>query len=246
MSDRFDAWAWIQRWEAQQERYLPHREERFSLMLDLIGHTLDTPRRVLDLGCGNGALSRRLLERYPDVSIVAVDMDPVHLELGRRTLGTRIDWRDGDLRGDGWDAGLDPGSFDAAVSATALHWLQSPDLVRLYRRLANLLRENGLFLNADHQPVGSPTIARESADLLERWQDVRLEGQEDHAGFHAAAAADPTLASFAQERERRFADKPPGDEPGIAFHHEALLTAGFSEAGEAWRFLSDTIHVAVR
>ena len=79
--------AWVERWERQQERYLFDREARFALMLDYAQSHLETPEpRVLDLCCGNGALTRRVLERFPDARVTAVDWDPVHLEIARKTL----------------------------------------------------------------------------------------------------------------------------------------------------------------
>ncbi|NYV76228.1 trans-aconitate 2-methyltransferase, partial [Streptomyces sp. UH6] len=38
---------------------------------------------LLDLGCGPGSLAARLAARLPHAEIVAVDMDPLLLELGR-------------------------------------------------------------------------------------------------------------------------------------------------------------------
>ena len=163
-----EAAAWVERWDAQQERYLPYREERFRIMLDLVARAADGGRpRVLDLCCGTGSISRRVLERFSDASILAVDMDPAHLELGRRTLGDRVEWLDGDVRGRGWAEGLQTGSFDAVVSATAIHWFQPEEIVTLYRILSRLLREEGVFANADDMPVSSPRIAALSQELLD-------------------------------------------------------------------------------
>lgn len=180
-----DAGSWVVRWDKQQERYLPHREERFRTILDVVERVVGTSPRLLDVGCGTGSISRRALERFPEASIVAVDMDPAHLELGRRTLGDRVDWRDLDLRQPGWAEGFEPGSFDAAFS-TAIHWFQPEEVVGLYKTLAALLREGGVFSNADHMPVGSPDIAALSDELLKEWRDERLAAGEDYYTYRDA------------------------------------------------------------
>ena len=202
--------------------------------------------RVLDLCCGPGSISRRVLERFPDASILAVDMDPAHLELGRRTLGDRVEWLDADLRNRDWAAGYEPGSFDAVLSATAIHWFQPDEVVTLYRVLAGLLREGGVFANADHMPVTSEPIATLSEELLERWREPRLAEGEDYYAYRDALREDATLEPLVAEADRRFAEEHPGMTAPAAFHREALRVAGFSTADEIWRHLADAILVAVR
>jgi trans-aconitate methyltransferase len=237
----------IERWDAQQERYLPHREERFQTMLDVVERSAGgSGLRVLDLCCGPGSISRRVLDRFPDASILAVDMDPAHLELGRRTLDGRVEWLDADLRGRDWTAGLEPGSFDAVLSATAIHWFQPEEVVALYRVLAELLREGGVFANADHLPVSSERVAALSQELLDSWQEARLAEGEDYYAYRDALREDATLRALVDEGDRRFADKPPGIAAPVAFHREALEVAGFTAADEVWRHHSDAILVAFR
>jgi SAM-dependent methyltransferase len=110
------------------------------MMLDVIERTAGgSGLRVLDLCCGPGSISRRVLERFSTASILAVDMDPAHLELGRRTLDERVEWMDADLRSREWATGLEPASFGDVLSATAVHWFQPEEVVALYRALAELL-----------------------------------------------------------------------------------------------------------
>jgi SAM-dependent methyltransferase len=238
---------WLDRWDEQQERYLPRREERFQIMLDLIRPADSrTDLRLLDLCCGTGSISARALDRFPHAAILAVDWDPVHLELGRRALGERVEWLDADLRSPEWAAGLEPGSFDAVLSATAIHWFRPDDVVALYRTLAGLLREGGIFANADHLPVSSPPIAALSQELLDGWQAERLAEGEDYHAYRDALRNDPELQPFVAEGDRRFAEKPAGVAATIDFHRAALLTVGFQAADEVWRHHADAILVALR
>src|SRR6202161_4342386 len=75
---------WIGRWDRQQEVYMADREDRFTALIDAVeaGAVRPDPL-VLDLGCGPGSLSVRLLARLPEATVVAVDADPVTLALGR-------------------------------------------------------------------------------------------------------------------------------------------------------------------
>lgn len=86
---------WLQRWDAQQEGYVPEREARFSAMFDVLAELLPASFVAVDLGCGPGSLSQRLLTRFPAAQAIALDMDPVMLALGQGALGTaggRLRW----------------------------------------------------------------------------------------------------------------------------------------------------------
>jgi trans-aconitate methyltransferase len=239
---------WVDRWDRQQERYLPEREARFALMLDYAEAHLATPHHVLDLCCGNGALSRRVLERFPESRVTAVDWDPVHLEIAQRTLPDSVEIVEADVARAGWSRQVEP-SLDLVVTATALHWLDPDDLEQLYHELAGLLRPGGMFLNADHLPVAEPTIQSLGEKLTTSWQDANFDGgEETHAGFHEAAATDPELQAAAELRARRFAAHQAGDERtlDVDAHRAMLRGAGFRELGEIWRHRDDAVLLAIR
>src|ERR1700732_2482481 len=136
---------WLARWDAEQQRHTPDREERFTAMVDAVAAFAGPEPRVLDLGCGPGSLSARVLDRVPRATVVAIDADPVLLAIGRGALASRnqLQFVDADLRADWVSALPSPGPYDAAVSTTALHWLGLEQLVRLYRTLAGGLRPGG-------------------------------------------------------------------------------------------------------
>ena len=69
--DRDSAREWIRRWDLQQEQHLPDREERFTALIDAVEEGTGRPDPVvIDLGCGPGSLSIRLLDRIPAATIV--------------------------------------------------------------------------------------------------------------------------------------------------------------------------------
>jgi SAM-dependent methyltransferase len=237
------ALGWIERWERQQEEQLPDREERFTALIDAV--ELGTGREdpvVVDLGCGPGSLSVRLLDRLPKATVVAVDADPVTLALGRAAYGDRpgLRFADADLRTDDWTAAAG-GPADAAVSTTALHWLTAPDLRRLYTTLATALRPGGLFLDGDHlgSDPAAPTLVRLEHGLLEREDQRRFpDGHgEGWTRWWEAAAADPALSDLVAERSQRAVDANHHGSPSglLATHVDALRAAGFSEVGTLWQ-----------
>lgn len=255
--DRAWAQTWIERWDRQQEHYLPDREERFTALIDAVEEgTGRADPLVLDLGCGPGSLAVRLLDRIPTATVVAVDADPLLLALGRAAYGdvTGLRFTDLDLRQPGWSArlGLDRPA-DAAVSTTALHWLREEALRAMYAELATVLVPGGFLLDGDHLTVDeaeSPTLARLDRALLEREARRRFpEGRGETWGdWWDAVTADPALAGHAAERERRRTEAHhSGSETVLlATHLAALRAAGFAETGVVWQRGENRLLCAVR
>ncbi|HYB89355.1 MAG TPA: class I SAM-dependent methyltransferase [Streptosporangiaceae bacterium] len=255
--DQAAAQSWIDRWDAQQQAYMPDREERFTALIDAVEAGAGRPDPlVLDLGSGPGSLAVRLLGRIPGATVVAVDADPLLLALGRAAYGDRAGLRfaDLDLRVPGWPAGLGlDRQADAAVSTTALHWLPAPALRAMYAELATVLRPGGLLLNGDHltdEEALTPALARLNRALTERWEERAgaTGGQDDWKGWWQAATADPVLAGPAAEREqRRLSEDHHGSESvRLAEHAGALAAAGFTDIGTVWQHGENRILAAVR
>jgi SAM-dependent methyltransferase len=243
--DTAAASGWIDRWDIQQQGYLPDREERFTALIDAVAAAAGRPDPlVLDLGCGPGSLATRLLDQIPAATVVAIDADPVLLALGRAASAGRpgLRFADHDLRVPGWAAALRlDRPADAAVSTTALHWLPEHDLRALYAELATVLRPGGVLLNGDHleeDEAVAPTLARLGGALVEREEQRRFpDGHpENWADWWTAILADPVLAGPVAERERRGYSSHHGSQARwLHTHVAALRSAGFAETGTLWQ-----------
>ncbi|GAA5018371.1 class I SAM-dependent methyltransferase [Kitasatospora paranensis] len=242
--------AWQRSWDSQQEWYLPDREERFRVMLDLVEAVAGPAPRVLDLACGTGSITERLLARLPGALSVGVDQDPALLAIARGHFAAepRLTLVTADLRDGQWATALPPGPFDAVVTATALHWLRTDDLVRLYRDLAGLLRPGGVFLNADHVPQPATPLLNAAHAGFERrrQQQERSAGVLDWTSWWKAAAEEPALTGHVAARYALYGEHADGDSHPAEWHAARLTEAGFREAGTAWRSVSDALVAAVR
>ncbi|MFJ4651581.1 class I SAM-dependent methyltransferase [Nocardia sp. NPDC088792] len=245
---------WLRRWDAQQEGYVPEREARFTAMFDVVAELLPTSFVAVDLGCGPGAISQRLLTRFSGARSVAVDIDPVMVALGRGALGTvdgRLRWVEADLASPDLLEAIGETQVDVVLSTTALHWLQPEALARLYRDLGRLLRSGGIFLNGDNlaYPAVLPTFDRLSHRVLEgQWSDSAFaeRGIETAEQWWEALAEEPGFRSLIAERAQRFAGKQRPGRTDVDAHMEALSVAGFSEIGTIWQVLSNRVLLAVR
>lgn len=242
---------WITRWDRQQEGYLPDREERFTALIDTVIAGTDRPDPlVLDLGCGPGSLSARLLARLPKATVIGIDTDPLLLALGRSAHSDLpgLSFADLNLATPGWAATLEmDGPIDVAVSTTALHWLPAPQLAAMYAELATVLRPGGLLLNGDHFSVDdTPTINRLQSQLAGSNKDRAFgdDRPEDWRQWWDAVLADPALSGVAAKMATSGHD---GSESGkLNTHVEALAAAGFGEVGTVWQHGNNRLLCAVK
>jgi magnesium-protoporphyrin O-methyltransferase len=107
-------------------------------------------RRVLDAGCGTGALAVELARRGADV--VAIDLSPTLVDLAKQRLGDsqlrgRIEFRSGDM--------LDPalGSFDHVVAMDSLIHYDAADIAAAVGALAPRTRGSIVMTFAPRTPV---------------------------------------------------------------------------------------------
>jgi tRNA (cmo5U34)-methyltransferase len=136
---------------------IPDRPRQMEVMLRILRHNPLPPRRLLDLGCGDGILLATVLEGFPEATGIALDFSPLMLEQARDRLqrfGGRTVTVEADLATPAWLKCV-TGPFDAVLSGFAIHHLTHERKRELYREILGLLSANGLFLNCEH--VSSPT-----------------------------------------------------------------------------------------
>ncbi|WP_406279774.1 class I SAM-dependent methyltransferase [Streptomyces sp. NBC_00191] len=242
--------AWQQSWDRQQEWYMPDREERFRVMLDMVEALVGPEPRVLDLACGTGSITDRLLRRFPKATSTGVDLDPALLTIARGYFegDERVAFVTADLKDPDWVTELPYDSYDAVLTATALHWLRSGPLATLYGQIAGLVREGGVLMNADHMiDRDTPRInAAERAHRHSQMDRARAAGALDWSEWWALAAKDPVLAGPTAERYEIYGEHADGEMPSVRWHAETLRNAGFGEARAVWASPSDTLLLAVK
>ena len=242
--------SWQESWDRQQEWYMPDREDRFRIMLDMVEACVGPEPRVLDLACGTGSITARLLARFPNATSTGVDLDPALLAIARGTFegDERVSFVTADLKDPRWTRELPYDSYDAVLTATALHWLHAEPLAVLYGKLAELVRYGGVFMNADHMiDDTTPRInAIERTQRHARMDQAMRNGALDWADWWQLAAQDPVLAGPTARRFEIYGDHADGDMPAQAWHARVLREKGFEEARAVWCSPSDTLLLALK
>jgi SAM-dependent methyltransferase len=229
---------------------MPDREERFRIMLDMVEALVGPAPRVLDLACGTGSITARLLARFPAATSTGVDLDPALLAIARGTFegDGRVSFVTADLKDSDWPARLQYGSYDAVLTATALHWLHSEPLAALYGQVAELVRDGGVFMNADHMIDDSTPRINEAERALRhaRMDQAKRDGAVDWAEWWQLAGQDPVLAGPTARRFEIYGEHADGDMPSADWHARVLRDKGFGEARPVWCSPSDTLLLAVK
>lgn len=99
--------------------------------------------RLLDIGCGTGALLREVAQRAPDVPAVGIDVSHQMLGVARADLASpsRL------LQADVHRLPLQEGTFDVVVSSSSFHYW--PDPYVALGQIAGVLRPGGQLVITD-------------------------------------------------------------------------------------------------
>ncbi|MEN3539310.1 methyltransferase [Microbispora sp. ZYX-F-249] len=164
------------------------------------------PRQIVDLGCGTGAGTFALLERFPEAHVTAVDASVGHLRLlseraCARGVPDRVRTVQADLDTSHWP---DLGTPDLVWASASMHHMAHPD--RALRGVHELLAPGGLFavVELDGFPRFLPADAPEGRPGLEERAHRATDAFHAEHVPHRGADWGPMLAAagFTVEDER--------------------------------------------
>lgn len=125
-------------WNAEQ--YLKFAGERTRPALDLAARIpVETPRRIVDIGCGPGNSTEVLAHRFPGAHILGVD-NSEEMITAARTAHPRLEFAICDASTELETLGT---GFDVAFSNACIQWV--PDHPALLPRMLALLRPGGVL-----------------------------------------------------------------------------------------------------
>jgi tRNA (cmo5U34)-methyltransferase len=206
---------------------MPRYGELHQMLLWGVPYLATRAFTVLELGCGTGTLTERLLGEFPHAQVTAVDLSPRMIELARRKtyrFRRRVTFRVEQLT----DLDLE-GPYDAVVSALAIHHLADRAKGTLFRRVARWLPPGGYFGNADDHLPEDPVFDsrfRQIASALQASGAPPPGGSSPQAVWHAHEAFDHPASLSAEI--------------------ELLRRAGLTHVDVPWRFFDQAVIWAYR
>lgn len=176
--------------------------------------TFNTRRkiRVLDIGCGTGNITEALVKRYPNASVVCLDITESMLSTAKAKLRKykRIEFERLDARDIAYCK-----EFDVVISSLALHHVTEKEKPRLYGKIYAALKRGGVFYNADIVKASNNTTYKM---YLNKWREFM------HKNLSPARIAE-TLRNHEQE-----------DRPSPLMSELKMIgEAGFTDVDVIWK-----------
>lgn len=113
-------------------------------IIDFLPETLE---RIVDLGTGTGLQLIKLYKVYPNVKTIAIDVSEEMLKkLEERNISDKIVI----INQSFFEYDFGNNINDAVISTQALHHFRAEDKIKLYTKVFNSLKENGIFVNEDY------------------------------------------------------------------------------------------------
>lgn len=201
-------------YDARIRTIIPRYEEMLDALISCITTNEGNRIRAIDLGCGTGALSQKLLEAHPEVELTCLDMTESMLDLAKERMRNHRNVRY--VLSDIYDFEFD-GPYNFVMSSLALHHVVTDQDKKItYRRIYDALGSGGAFYNAD-LVLGSD---EEMQGLyMRRW--VEFMGQ----SFPREEIDSTVLSRYRQE-----------DSPSkLVDHLRWLKEVGFRNVDVAWK-----------
>ena len=207
-------------------RLLPKYDEMLDVLTACIA---SANHRILELGCGTGELTLKVLQRYPSAEIVAVDYSPRMLDFARAKMesaGYAARWTGIEMDSGEWAnnpnfSGLGD-KFNACISSLAIHHLEDEMKLKLFQRIREILNAGGCFWNAD------PLLA-ESATMKDIYQAAREDWALNQGETLAQIRANVgNSVSYGYSNPDRLAT--------LSAHLEMLASSGFETVAVPWKY----------
>lgn len=117
-----------------------------SLVAEAAAATTPHATHLLEIGCGGGNYTLRLLERMPGLNVTLVDLSQTMLDLAVPRVRPKTTGSVETLQADIRDVDFGQGRFDVVLASAMLHHLRSDDEWRtVFQKLHDTLKPGGSF-----------------------------------------------------------------------------------------------------
>lgn len=206
--------------------WLPEYDFALGLVPRLIKDLIPSASRILDLGCGTGNLSARILEQLDEVQCTLLDFSPNMLREVPSVLAGyegRYTVKEGDM----FTAEPGRACFDCVASSFAIHHARGEEeYLALYSRIFQALKSPGLFVCCD--------VVAGDTDALSRFKE---NGWRNHLGMVMDESMIDDLFEHYYREDSPIAPRA---------HLDLLRSAGFSAVDVLWSKHNFCLYCAVK
>jgi tRNA (cmo5U34)-methyltransferase len=132
-----------------------------ALVAEAAAATTPQARHVLDVGCGAGNYTLKLMESLPNLDATLIDLSQPMLDRARERVSRATSGRITTLQADIREAKLPDGGFDIVLAAAVLHHLRTDEEWRnVFTALHRALRPHGSLWVFDLVESSIPAVGR--------------------------------------------------------------------------------------
>jgi len=160
-------------YDRARRKLVPCFDEFYRTAVELLPFAPDARWELLDLGAGTGLLSAMIAELFPKARLTLFDLTPEMLAVARQRLkpfGKRVQFVSADFT-----TAAPSKSYDAVVSALAIHHLPDSGKRRLFADIFKYLTPGGVFINADQVAGETAAIDQRARQLwIKRARELKI------------------------------------------------------------------------
>jgi len=160
-------------YDRARRKLIPCFDDFYRTALGLMPFEPDARFEVLDLGAGTGLLSAMIAQQFAKAQLTLFDLTPEMLQIARqrlKPLGKRVRFVTADFA-----AAAPSKSYDAVVSALAIHHLPDSGKRHLFADICKYLKPGGVFINADQVAGETAAIDQRSRQMwIDRARDLKV------------------------------------------------------------------------
>ena len=206
-------------YDATIEKNLVNYNQMIEALINAIPDN-ESPR-ILDLGCGTGNITKKVLERFPNGKVTCFDLSEKMIEIAKEKLSDydNIEYVIGDF------TIIDIiDKYDAIISSLALHHIPNNQAKKdMYQHIYDSLYEGGVFYNAD--------VIKANSDY-----NIILNERMTSKYMKENGCTDEDIETFKKNRNNN-------DVPITLMEHIKLLEeVGFKEIDVLWKYYSNAVY----
>lgn len=228
----------VETYDIDMDVWHPNRIKMASIVCEVLPFDRKENLRFLDLGAGTGYLSHKIIEIFPNATIVAVDAAELMINKAKVRLKNHLEQVTFQLSTfqELPNKMKALSHIDAVVSSFALHHLYREEKVFLFRYIHALLKPHGWFVNCD--------IFKTSDAILEaRFRRLHYQGiQERIRKFKHQEKSLDQIASELSDKEKKDGDH-------LLFltdDLQVITEAGFRSAECFWKEYREAVYGGIK
>ena len=224
----------IATYDLDMDIWHPNRKIMAAIVCEILPFDKSDNIRILDLGVGTGYLSQKIIEAFPNASIIAIDAAEMMIDKAKIRLKGQLGQVKFEIATfqELSNKEIDLSGIDTVVSAFALHHLLREEKLKLFQYVHSILKTDALFVNCDIFNATDPAIEALFRRLLYKGTQERtldLKHQEKSLDY---------IATEYTSKEKRDGDNP----MSVSEETQLLNEAGFRMVDCFWKEYREAVY----